>query len=177
MRFLLLFFLFMISIYAETIPFFPEILQTNQFNNSGIIFYSKNLHHQKIFYIIHSGKEGFYLKLENPLVLINQLFSIEGKCTVIEGKFSFYLLLKNYESNIIKIPININYLVENELLPYNIIFKEQTIIKFLKQHSRNLNQLLNVQIIGFLIIPYSKRTVFYCKEFLLKTKPFLLDIL
>ena len=171
--------MFVTSIYPQKIEFFPEILQTNPKNNYGIIFITEKLFLQRKYFVVHQGKEGFYLKLKNPLRFKNQILSVSGNCTIIEGSFRLFLVLKNHKNKVINIPTENKFLSENQRNPYELIFKENKIIKYLKQSSQKspIQEIFNIEIIGFLIYPFSFRTVFYCEKFSVSTSPFFMDAL
>ena len=171
--------MFVTSIYPQKIEFFPEILQTNPKNNYGIIFITEKLFLQRKYFVVHQGKEGFYLKLKNPLRFKNQILSVSGKCTVIEGAFEFFLVLKKVDSNVLRIPAKQKFFTENNLNSYELVFDEKHIISILRQGStkHSLQDIFHIELIGFLIRPFSFRTVFYCEEFYLDTKLFIIDTL
>ncbi|MFN3245937.1 MAG: hypothetical protein ACK42K_04490 [Leptonema sp. (in: bacteria)] len=175
----LLFFLFVSSIYPQKIEFFPEILQTNPRNNHGMIFTTEKFFTQKRYFVVHQGKEGFYLKLKNPLRFKNQIFSVSGNCTIIEGSFAFFLVLKNQQNKTINVPTEYKFLTENNLNPYEILFNDNRILKYLQQSNKTntIQDILNIELLGFLIVPHAFRTVFYCEEFSIKAKSFLIDVL
>lgn len=168
---------------VKSLLFFPESLKTNPKNNSGIVFFTERLNLQKKMFVIHKGKEGFYLNLTNPINTTNHIFSIKGQCTILEGKFYLYLLVKNDDKNIIKIlPVinshpNIKFLEEKQMQSFKIEMNEELMYKYIKPKTFSRNALFKNQIIGFLIEPFTNRTVFYCDAFELQFQPILWETL
>ncbi len=174
---LILIFLFFLikETLANTIHFFPEFIKTNWRNNRAFLFESNFFTEQKKIYVVHKGMEGFQILLKQPIINKNHIFEIKNQCHIIEGKFFISLLIKNKSKKIIDIPFkidkNVKYLEENPE-PYNIYIDKSKLIQYLKSNYSDLSTIMDVEIHGIKIIPFTSRIAFYCNEFKLIQEKF-----
>lgn len=166
------------EIFCNHIYFFPTSIKTNWRNNHAFLFESHLLTEKKMFFIIHKGKEGFQLLLQEPISTKNMLFEINNECSVIEGKFHISLLIKNTYQRVIEIPfknseISYNYL-EEKSQPYHIYIDKSILIRHIRHFNKDLFSLMEFDILGIKIIPLTTRTAFYCDKFTMTYETFLI---